>query len=89
MTVKDKTFRYFIHADDTLPVHLQVNALDKPILWNRQGLYGIIPAARLQNAYEIYQANPMINQSVLYVCEWYNVKRIPSTIARLLICEDA
>lgn len=75
---------------DTITVRLHhLEYINYPILWNNKGLYGLIPFAKIQNAFENWN-NTHIGSTAIphHKFYWHDVIKISPQIANALLGED-
>lgn len=83
----EKQFLYIICKDEKL--HIKQDGLNylnlKPILWNREGLYSIVPLAMIKNICDVKKANGCI---IVTELSWHDTFKIDSNTAKLFLGEN-
>lgn len=72
--------RYTIYGGDKL--WLTASNDSHPILWNKNGLYGIVPLAMIQN-----MVNGDITMNTMSI-HWHETTKVPANIAKLFLGEN-
>lgn len=80
-----RQFTYVICADKFISLPLQYCKESKTaILWNYKGLFGLIPYAKIQNAYINNQNITPISHTFF----WKDVFPVHIPVAKLFLCEN-
>lgn len=85
MIKETKTFTYIVSSDEFIRVPAQYATESKSaILWNKNGLFGLIPFAKIQNLYDSFKGE----YCTMLCLAWQGTISCSSTVARLLLGED-
>lgn len=88
MIKEKKQFVYIIANESvvTIDLALIINSYF-PILWNRDGQFGLIPTARIKNTYENWQNQHKFRPQEVVVCDfsWRETEKIPASTAKLFL----
>lgn len=78
-----REFTYIQSNEAFISLNLEyVRATKGPILWNNNGMYGLIPYARILNAYQDCQVS---DRSAFHTFFWGDTVEIDNTTACLLL----
>ena len=83
-----KTFEYIVCGKKEISMNKYWSGPQFMILWNRNGLYGILPLALLKNIFDSYPIEKIGKSTTQRTVHWHETIKVPASVAKLFLGEN-